>query len=99
MDSTSAMTSTAPAGELPTTNGSPCSLDGLPEAAHHYIHALQRRIESLETALANSAIEQNKSRERARAFGKILFNGPAKMIIGVLPKDMQNELEGFLNGN
>ena len=99
MDSTSAMTLTAPEGELPTTNGSPCSLDSLPEAAHHYIHALQRRIESLETTLANFAVEQNKNRERMKAFGKIFFNGPGKMMIAILPKDMQAELTEFFGGN
>jgi hypothetical protein len=91
-----------PSTEVERSNGAgttlpdsapPCPLNDLPADVHQYIHTLQQRIEKLEA-------EQLRFTNALKKAGEFIFNSPqGKMISMAFPKEMQDGLRGYFNGN
>lgn len=71
----------------------PCLLNGLPQDAHQYIHAIEERLRVVENVLRENG-------ERTKAMGIMIFKNPAaKMFLATLPKETQNRLQEMFGSN
>jgi len=82
-----------PTGEvLQPASPAPCLFNDLPPALHEYIHTLEGRLAKIEA-------EQNRFTAALMKAGKFIFDSPqGKMIMAAFPKEAQNGLRNFFNG-